>query len=467
MISLKSKPLTSNVNSTLSHALQSHPDIKRLVVALSGGLDSTVLLHCLASLAPQYSLKLRAIHVHHGLQQEADSWQDYCETLCHRLQVPLQSIKVNATAQAGESPEAAARLARYQALQQHTQTTDLICLAHHQDDQAETLLLQLFRGAGLKGLSAMALFSNKKGRYYLRPLLHCTREAIQHYAVTHQLQWIEDHSNNDQRFDRNYLRHTLMPLLIKRWPGIQHSLARTASHCQQAQLAIENLLQMQFPNLQWADPCLDLKILNNTKDSVKPHIIRLWLQHNDATMPSQQGIHSLMQTVINAKQDASPEVAWDQTVVKRYQQRLYLLHATDFVIPNLTESVWDLSKTCEFIIPSYGKLVATKQLGQGICCKKLLKFLSSTLDSKLPTRMTVEVRFRKPGERFQPTGRRASHPLKKLMQEWNIPPWQRDRIPLLCVEDQCIAVVGYAIAEGWQVNEMNAEEGWQIQKSQD
>lgn len=204
--------------------LQSLPRPSGYLVAYSGGLDSHVLVHALAGLRAELRLPVRALHVHHGLQPQADDWVVHCEAVCRQLEIPLLVEQLDLAPGAGESIEAAARAARYAAIAKHLRRDEMLLTAQHRDDQAETLLLQLLRGAGLEGLSGMPGCRAWQGGWHARPLLDVDREALAVYARDHQLQWIEDPSNLDERFDRNYLRHRVMPLLRARWPSATTTL---------------------------------------------------------------------------------------------------------------------------------------------------------------------------------------------------------------------------------------------------
>ena len=214
--------------SRLLETLRQLPTASRCHLALSGGLDSCVLLHLLVQLRPQLPFELRAIHVHHGLQHQADSWQNFCEELCNGYDIPLKSVHLTLNVDSGESLEAVAREARYQAMADQMREGELLLTAQHRDDQAETLLLQLLRGSGPAGLAAMPPLARFDPGWLARPLLDCSRQSLEEYARRHDLTWQEDPSNQDQRFDRNFIRHQVMPLLRSRWPAAATTLSRAA-----------------------------------------------------------------------------------------------------------------------------------------------------------------------------------------------------------------------------------------------
>ena len=222
-------------------------EIKTWCLAYSGGVDSQVLLHLLSALNKTHGLNIRAVYIDHGLQQASKQWQQHCAKSCESLSIPFQSIYVNAHAK-GESPEAAARHARYGALAELISDDSCLLTAQHQDDQAETFLLQLFRGAGAAGLSAMPVYTKFSKGFHLRPLLGISQKQILDYAEHHQLSWVEDPSNQDHQYDRNYLRHSLMPLLKQRWPAIDKTLSVAAQQQAENASLINQLAQHDRKN---------------------------------------------------------------------------------------------------------------------------------------------------------------------------------------------------------------------------
>ena len=203
-------------------------------VAFSGGLDSLVLLHALCALRGRLAAGVAAVHVHHGLHSDADEWDAHCQQVCDELGVAYTLLRVDGRPATGESPEAAARDARYRALAEWLPAGHCLLTAQHQDDQAETLLLQLLRGSGVSGLAAMPVMTGLGAGHHLRPLLEMTRPALHHYATAHALRWIEDPSNQSSAYDRKYLRHQVLPRLRERWPAVSSSLSRSAAHCAEA-----------------------------------------------------------------------------------------------------------------------------------------------------------------------------------------------------------------------------------------
>ena len=249
-------------------------------IAFSGGLDSTVLLHLLAN--TEHLPPHKAIHIHHGLQAAADAWPSHCQSICDRLGVPLHVMHVQV--QPGASLERAAREARYQAFAEVVGAGEVLLTGQHRDDQAETLLFRLLRGAGVRGLAAIPMHRPLANGHLVRPLLDASRAELEAYAHEHQLTWIEDPSNADPRFSRNYLRHRVFPLLTERWPQAVSSLARTAEHLSEAQGLLDELAQMdlhaadQSSPFPWLPlPSLALAPLRELSDARQRNVLRHWL----------------------------------------------------------------------------------------------------------------------------------------------------------------------------------------------
>lgn len=406
--------------------------IQRWCVALSGGMDSVALLHFL-----RYSLNttlpIIALHVNHHLQSSADSWQAFCVSLCEQWQVPLQVLSVDVVQDKGDSLEANARTARYEALFSQLKAGDVLLTAHHADDQAETVLLQLLRGAGAKGLAAMPVqIENQSGVIQYRPFLNTTRAAIAAYVATNQLKHIEDPSNEDIAFDRNYLRQKIIPVLQQRWPSYAKTLSRSA------QLSAE-LIHWASPRWQAAleacvdtqqSACLDCPKLMCLSPYECSEVLRLWLEQQGFALPSQAQMQQVLNLVYQYRADSQATVTWSDVALRVYQRRLYALSSIE-TMPCLGTSLWsELDKPLEI---EGLQLQAKKTVGQGIALAHL---------------QNCEVRFRSEGERFHAAGRVGSHPLKKLFQEWGVPPWQRARIPLIYAQGELIAVVGFAYHAG-------------------
>ncbi|MDH5730366.1 MAG: tRNA lysidine(34) synthetase TilS, partial [Gammaproteobacteria bacterium] len=341
---------------------------QRLFVAFSGGLDSSVLLHALAQL--HLNNAIEAVYVDHGLQTVAQQWPQQCQLFCDQLGVSLTVLTVDAGACPGESPEAAARQARYQAFAEMLPEKALLLTAHHLDDQAETFLLQALRGAGTRGLSAMPVQTVFAQGKLLRPLLEYSREDLLHYATLHKFTWIDDPSNQSLQYDRNYLRQHIMPLLKSRWPGSAKSLARAAEHCASSETLNQNYAQQLLANLTKTNQCLSVKALLNLERSHRFLVLRAWIVQHGFVLPSAKKLQHIDKNVLAAKNDAQPCVHWDKVEVRRYADDLYIMHTLQF--PSATE-VYTWDGTGELSIPNLGKISFKATEGIGLDPEKLRK----------------------------------------------------------------------------------------------
>ena len=407
-------------------------------IAFSGGLDSTVLLHLLASLANTENFPpLSAIHVHHGLQAAADAWPNHCQTVCDSLGVPLRVMRVQV--QLGASLERAAREARYQAFTKVTGAGEVLLTGQHRDDQAETLLFRLLRGAGVRGLAAMPVHRPLADGHLVRPLLEASRAELEAYAREHQLAWIEDPSNADPRFSRNYLRHRVFPALTQRWPQAVASLARTAEHLSEAQglldeLAIMDLCAADQPSpFPWlALPSLALAPLRELSDARQRNALRHWLTPLTRLPDSDHwaGWYSLR----DAKGDAQPLWRLADGQLHRCGERIWWLPTTWSEFSDAMVSWPDPQNPLE--LPGNGQL----------------KFIGSAPEGLL------SVRYRQGGEIVEVPGR-GRRDLKRLLNERAVPGFIRGRLPLLYKGEQLLAVPTlaglWASASGdWQLHWM-------------
>ena len=296
------------------------------LIALSGGLDSSVLLSLFAKLRQKQphlqTLSLRAIHIHHGLSQNADNWVKHCQNLCDQFQIPLiiERVQVDKT----NGIEAGAREARYQAIKKHLQTQEMLVTAHHLNDQTETFFLALKRGSGLQGLGAMQQQSVLFGMSILRPLLGFTRLQLEDYAQKEKLNWITDESNKDNRFDRNFLRNEILPELRERWAYFDLAVQRSAQHCFEQQQLINDLLSEAFAEHCQIKSQFKLPQFRQYSPAKQTALLRMWLAENQLEMPSKCQLTQLINDVVFAKEDANPQFQLVNKVIRRYKDSLYL-----------------------------------------------------------------------------------------------------------------------------------------------
>ncbi len=418
----------------LSEILSELTGVRRYIVGLSGGLDSTVLLHALLDTVSR--AQILAVHVNHGLQAEAGLWEQHCREICESYGVSLEVNHVNAHPGPGESPEAAARDARYSAFRAIMSENDCLLTAHHQDDQAETLLLQLLRGSGPAGLASMPNCRDFGPGRHLRPLLNVSRKSLQEYAAGAGLSWVEDPSNTGLNIDRNYIRHRLVPVLEERWPGFSKTLSRSARHQADADALLMELAEQDARLLQGQyQNTLSIQGLMSLSLPRRRNVVRYWLRRQNLPLPSEAVLEQVMRMPAAAA-DRNPECRWHNVQVCRYRDDLYFLQSPSESTRSsfkkwLLDGPLYISELGITLVPA-DLLSSGLQLGPDIDC--------------------LNIRFRRGGERIQLPGRQHTHSLKKILQEKAVPPWLRDRLPLLFHNDRLIAVAGLdpmIIAEGY------------------
>ncbi|MDH3411035.1 MAG: tRNA lysidine(34) synthetase TilS [Gammaproteobacteria bacterium] len=424
---------SDSVTDAVDRCLETLPKDTRLMVAFSGGVDSHVLLHALAQAnAARGGRALFAIHVNHGLHPDAGAWALHCEQVCRALGVPLEVVAVQVSKKPKQGPEAAARDARYAAFERRLKAGDVLLLAHHLDDQAETFLLQLLRGAGPAGLSAMPVQATLGSGRLLRPLLEVSREDVHAYAKSFSLEFIDDPSNAEMRYDRNYLRHEIIPRLAKRWPGVSRTIARAAGH--QAALArMARELGAEALNAAEDGVTLSCKALSRMSPDSARLALRAWLEGRGFSPPSKVMLERILQEVVAAAADAEPLVTWSGVEVRRYQGALYVMGRVPRAEPDWVMA-WD--GRAAVALPQ-GRLSALPATGRGIT-------------ASLCRPGHLELRFRRGGERCRPQGQDRSSTLKAWFQRRGVPPWERDRIPLIFIDGELAAVADRWVCEGFQ-----------------
>ncbi|MFV2059574.1 MAG: tRNA lysidine(34) synthetase TilS, partial [Gammaproteobacteria bacterium] len=388
----------------LQTTLNSFPKAKCYWVAYSGGCDSHVLLHTLYSLSQLKSdtLRIAAVHVDHGLHTSAKTWAEHCKQVCADLKIEFKLLKVNAVAESGQSPEAVARDARYKAISEFITQDDVLLVAHHQEDQAETLLLQLIRGAGPRGLSAMPKSKLLAGNRVLRPFLNMTQKLILEYAQQHNLKWIDDPSNTDTRYDRNRIRHEVMPVMKQRWPSLSKTLSRVTQYQAEAAECLRELAELDWSKIKSSQNDSGLSILKLSQLSLarQKNLCRYWIeQKNSFDAIDSVHLDRIFNEVIPAAVDSQPKVKWQNTQVCRYRGILYVMLAERVDEPEKFQT-WQISKSIEL---TQQRLSSQKTPGAGI-------------KQSLISNGELDIRYRQGGERCQPIGRSNHHSLKKLFQ---------------------------------------------------
>jgi len=390
-----------------------------LLVGLSGGLDSVVLLHALASLPEAREHGLRAVHVHHGLHAEADAWQRHCEDICAAWQVPLRSARVEVVRNHAEGPEAAARHARHAAFDAELGDDEVLVLAHHGDDQAETFLLRALRGSGVDGLGAMRPW-RRFGRGWLwRPLLAHSRADMQAYAQAHDLSWIEDPSNSDVSFDRNFLRQRVLPLLRERWPHTDSAFTRSARLCAEANELLDAEDATAFAHVRTADAqVLSRAALMQLPPARRARVLRRWIAELGLPPLPKEGVARIETDLLAARADAEPQFAWQHASVRAWRDLLRADHIRPALPMDWTRE-WDGADPLALPDGSQLRLIQAGAFAH-----------------------PLRVHARQGGERITLPGRGHSHALKHVLQDLGVPPWERERLPLLSDADGNVLAAG-------------------------
>lgn len=434
----------------LDSQLEKFCEAPRWWVGFSGGLDSTVLLHLLQRWcrANPGAPALHAVHVHHGLQDQADDWLVHCEWMCKFLQTPLASRHVNLE-QGGRGLEAAAREARYRVFEDILEPGELLFLAHHLDDQVETFMLRLMRGAGVHGLAAMPAQRPLAAGTLARPLLEQPRRALAAYAEEHGLQYIDDPSNEDASLDRNYIRREVLPLLEERWPGYRRTVVRASAHLGRAAAQLQ--ADVELPATLFSvtgDPGIEDTLLRDSDQEQAAQVLRGWLRCGAYPAPDQASLLEFLRQLRDSGATASPRLQCREFVLQRFRGAVYLLPRSLGEVAQLPAGL-QLRPGQQLDVPGVGLLALQPCTANGLL---------------LAGDETLQLRYRSGGERCQPVGRSAANSLKKLLQEAALPHWWRDRVPLLYLEDELLAVGGLGPCQGsrWRSAPAAGECLWQL-----
>ena len=439
--------MTFEVNH-LSEHLNKFNKANHLYVGYSGGLDSHVLLHVIIELIGKK--RITAVHVNHQLSSNSDIWQKHCEDRCLEIGVDI-ICKTVSIKNKGTSIEDAARNARYSVFEKLLKKNDLLILAHHADDQIETMLFRLFRGSGIKGMSGMPISRLLGNGELFRPLLPFFRRDLESYASANQINWIEDDSNLDVAFDRNFIRHKLIPTINERWPNSSFKLNRSANIFAESDFLINILAQKDFKIVKEVSERVGWSIsidkLNGFEIIRQKNILRYWFNLHNLTLPSYAVLDNALNQMIGSKIDAEPIVSWGDLQLRRFNKKLYLL-PLNFEDPNYSvkkkkgrellekNSIkWDGSS--HLILPDSSSLCVKLKIKGGL---------------RIDVKKNLEIRFRSGGERCKPQGRSGSNTLKKLFQEYSLEPWLRNNIPLIYIDNRLAAV-----GDLWVCDEFCAE----------
>ncbi|OEF23956.1 tRNA lysidine(34) synthetase TilS [Vibrio rumoiensis] len=431
-----------------SQQLNQHASVgTHFVVALSGGLDSRVLLHLLGRFKQEHpQFTYQAVHIHHGLSSNADHWLTSCQKWAKQADIPFSYEKVKVEQGSRVSLEQAARNARYQALDNYIDDNSILLTGQHATDQLETFLLALKRGSGPKGLSAMPKFSSFSNGYIMRPFLSIPRKEMETYAQQIGLQWAEDESNQDTRFDRNFIRHQVTPILQERWPNIEKTIARSASLCAEQELLLQELLNERYRGMIANDGSISIDKLKNQSEAAKVALIRMWLEEQDQLMPSAKQMEHIWQDVALAKTDSAPVFRYGQTQIGRLKERLYAFKQTQDLSSVTLE--WDIQTPLN-LPDNLGQLVLKPVTKDCVFSAEHLS-AKSIQTLSLPCEVhTVLVIFNAAGIHAHPESRTHGRALTKLLKEHPIPTWLRHRIPFIVDGSELIAAAGLWVGQSY------------------
>ncbi len=419
----------------LAQALAAFPDARRVALAFSGGLDSSVLLHLLHAHVAERGIALHAFHVHHGLSANADQWAEHCRLVCQRLNVAFAMRHVDIARDGGSGIEEAAREARYAALGALCAEHDigLLVTAHHIDDQAETVLLQLLRGSGIAGIAGMEA-SNRApvllGNAALtiaRPLLDITRADLESHAREHAIAHIEDESNRDLRYARNALRQAVMPVLEQHFPGFAARFARTAQHAHAAQSVLEQIAQQDLEHCLIGD-ALDLERVETMSDQRAENLFRYWFAVRGLRMPSTAWLSEMRYQLADARPEAQLCVTHPDCHVRRHRNRAYIVaRENGRVLSDPLDFIWNGEAILHF--PAFRGSLSFEPAAQGIAVD-WLRGRSCTMH------------YRQGGERLRLAADRPTRSLKQHCQTLDVPAWERETMPLVSVAGKLLYAAG-------------------------
>ncbi|AEF04243.1 MAG: tRNA(Ile)-lysidine synthetase [Alteromonas sp.] len=388
-----------------------------LVVAYSGGVDSSLLLHALHVFRKQTSTPVHAVHIHHGLSNNADTWLRHCQSECDKLSIPLTHYHVAVDNGARKSLEAEARDARYKVLHEFCHTHNgVLLLGQHAEDQLETVLLQLKRGAGPQGLSGMGAQQWRNGVLTLRPMLALQKSDIVDAANRLDLQWVNDESNADDRYDRNFLRNQIIPALSERWPQLSNTALRSAQLCAEQTALVTEQAEIYLSQCLVTDTQLKGAELLTLSKNWQRAVLRQWFSKQSALLPSQAQLMQI-ENMLMAKQDAAPEVSFSWGKLARFNNDLYWLSKRNTQVPQAMDITDSVDTELYWLREPLTLRVVHNALG------------------------AVMIKTGVKGLRVKPKSAQVSKLLKDWFKQWKVPTWERAEVPLLFLDEEAVALV--------------------------
>ncbi|MBL1142359.1 MAG: tRNA lysidine(34) synthetase TilS [Proteobacteria bacterium] len=427
---MKSTASTKSLcNESFLSGLNQFSNTKKFWIAYSGGMDSSVLLHLFYSNKDKIRQNINVVYVHHGLQEEADDWAQFCKEQCQYYGFSFIKLQITEGCPKGESVEAWAREKRYALISEVMNNNDVLFTAHHQDDQVETFFLQALRGAGPRGLASMPEIRKKSNTLLVRPLLNYSRNDLKEYAAVNKINWQEDKSNSNHRYDRNYFRHQLAPVIEERWPAYRETISRLIDNQNECRLLLNELAAEDLERAMHKNS-LKLDVVKTLSVTRQKNLIFFWLQELNLKTPGSRNINKIISDIINSAPDKSPCVNWEDVEVRRYRNSLYAAKVLEEFEANI-EYKWNP----EEVLNISGETLSTiSGKGKGISKDKIKN-------------AELVIRFRQGGEKIKPDGFSHTKTVKQLFQERSVLPWLRDRIPLIYIDDKLIAIPGFCIDE--------------------
>lgn len=409
---------------------------RSIAVAYSGGLDSAVLLQLAHGYVQSHGLVLHAFHIHHGLSPNADAWSAHCEKQCARMGVHFSVRRVELIDRNKQGTEQAARISRYAALGElcRKQAIPVLLTAHHRDDQAETVLLQLLRGSGVAGLSGMEMLNTAPGLVgddsllIARPLLDISRHALEDYAAHHGIEHVDDESNSDPRYARNALRHKVMPVLECHFPGFQQRFARSAQHAQSAQRLLNELATQDLA------ACVDgesirLSQLGQLTGERIDNVLRYWFASRGVRMPSTAWLSEMREQLFGAKEDARIRVTHADCEIRRHRDRVFLTPRQDDADLDVAPASFRWNDEAAIRFPQFRGTLHFEYAEEGV-------------DAAWLRGQVLQLRLRGGGERLKPAANRSTRSLKYHYQALDIPHWQRLRLPVVVTATHLVFAAG-------------------------
>jgi tRNA(Ile)-lysidine synthase len=441
-------PETAQTLALFDRTAASRRAARRWHVAFSGGLDSTVLLHLAASWCQSHpgAPELCAWHINHGMQTEADAWERHCSALCESWGIPIRLARV-AVEQSGEGAEAAAREARYGVFEENLGEGEVLFMAHHLDDQVETFFLRLLRGAGLRGMSGMPAERQLGKGVLLRPLLDGPRSQLEEYAAEHKLEFLRDPSNAELSLDRNYLRLEILPRLEQRWGGYRQTVTRASQNAASALAVLEdNLPEPVTVFSTLGDPGVPLQVLTSGAREVAIIRLRSWLRSRGLSMPNRALLDEFLRQLQQGLEEKAPRLDCGNYALQRYADAVYLLPQP---WEHSEREACELERGASLNVPGVGQLSLVPAAAAGLA---------------LADGETLRISWRRGGERCRPQGRARSQTLKKLLQEKSVPTWWRERVPMVSLGGELLAVGDLWLCESSRLRK-NPQSGtplWQL-----